>query len=492
MVAPIGDEGDDGKGEDGAEEAWHEIKDDKEVIETDEVDKIPVANSPVKPNAAEVEEHRVTHLPYRCWCRECVMGRGVGSHRGMHKGRVHEIPRVGVDYFFVTDAGVWRRKELKYGLTEEGDKELREDRKRGVVMKGILIRCHETRCVFAHVVPCKGPDEDSYVVDLITSAVAWLGHTRVILKSDNEVALLAVVKRALEAIKCKVDVSMASSEQSAPYDSQSNGGTEVGVRALRGLVRTVKLCTERRIGREIPPNHPMIAWIIEHAAVLLNACCVGEDGKTGWSRARGRGFGQRLYGFGESVFWKPTAKGPQHNVAGNLGPRLYPGTFVGYHKASNTYRVITEEGDLVKTRGLMRRPLADRWHPEVLEKITVTPWSLRAIKSPDRIELGEEVEKHANVEEESLANPRRLKITMKALKDYGTSEGCPQCTHIQAFGEAKNGLPHSEACRKRIVEAMRAIAAGSERLTRHDLRTDRQIARQIEAEDARAQAPEDA
>ena len=125
----------------------------------------------------------------------------------------------------------------------------------------------------------------------------------------------------------------------------------------------------------------------------------------------------------------------------------------------------------------------------MLGKITVTPWSLRAVKSPDRIELGEEVEKHANVEEESLANPRRLKITMKTLKDYGTSEGCPQCTHIKALVEAKNGLPHSEACRKRIVEAMRATAAGTERLTRHDLRTDRQIARQIEAEDARAQAP---
>ena len=98
--------------------------------------------------------------------------------------------------------------------------------------------------------PCKGPDEDNYVVDLVTSAITWLGHVRLILKRDNETALLALVERALEAIRCEVEgIVMASSEHSATYDSQANGGTEVGIRAIRGLTRTLKLCTERRIGQ---------------------------------------------------------------------------------------------------------------------------------------------------------------------------------------------------------------------------------------------------
>ena len=37
-------------------------------------------------------------------------------------------------------------------------------------------------------------------------------------------------------------------EQSAVYDSQPNGGTEVGVRLVRGLLRTAKLCPEARVG----------------------------------------------------------------------------------------------------------------------------------------------------------------------------------------------------------------------------------------------------
>ena len=31
---------------------------------------------PRKPSPEEVEEHNKTHLPYRCWCRHCLRGRG--------------------------------------------------------------------------------------------------------------------------------------------------------------------------------------------------------------------------------------------------------------------------------------------------------------------------------------------------------------------------------------------------------------------------------
>ena len=30
------------------------------------------------PSADQVEQHRVSHYPYRPWCKQCVMGRGVG------------------------------------------------------------------------------------------------------------------------------------------------------------------------------------------------------------------------------------------------------------------------------------------------------------------------------------------------------------------------------------------------------------------------------
>ena len=62
---------------------------------TEEVEPLRMPRNPVLPSAAEIEEHRKTHIPFRCWCIECLMGRGLGEQRGAHAGRDHGIPRVG-------------------------------------------------------------------------------------------------------------------------------------------------------------------------------------------------------------------------------------------------------------------------------------------------------------------------------------------------------------------------------------------------------------
>ena len=118
---------------------------------------------------------------------------------------------------------------------------------------------------------------------MITSGVAFMGHIKLLLKSDNEPALLALARGALLAIKCQVladesPVEKISIERAPEHESQSNGGTECGIRQLRGLLRTIKLCTERRVGQTIPPTHPLAAWLIEHVSLLLNIFQVGEGG----------------------------------------------------------------------------------------------------------------------------------------------------------------------------------------------------------------------
>ena len=65
--------------------------------------------SPCQPTAEEEEEHRCTHWPFRSWCRFCVMGRALGQpHRSSETHS--DIPRVGIDYFFITK-GAFRRKQ---------------------------------------------------------------------------------------------------------------------------------------------------------------------------------------------------------------------------------------------------------------------------------------------------------------------------------------------------------------------------------------------
>ena len=284
---------------------------------------LKVAPGPRQPSQAEIELHRITHLPFQPWCLECVKGKATGTKHSRH-GRHQAIARVGLDYFFLTgpEGTMCRRQDLVslgYPEGQEGEDKLTEARKNGVVAKCLIIRCHKTGAIFAHTVPVKGPDEEGFATDLVLSAIRWLGHTKVLLKSDNEPALLKLVEKCLKLVRVEIEqMESASEEHSAPYDSKANGGTEIGVRSLKAQFRTLRLCLQKRVGRVIPLNHPIMGWLVEHTAFLLKACVRGPEGQTPWELARGRPYGMSLYGFGERVAYKFPEKGPQHDPEGDI------------------------------------------------------------------------------------------------------------------------------------------------------------------------------
>ena len=210
----------------------------------------------------------------------------------------------------------------------------------------------------------------------------------------------------------------------------------------------------------------------------------GEDGFTPWARARGRPFGQRLIGFAERIHWKPPLKGPQHDADSNMGPRLRDGVFLGYKLSSNSYIVADEQGNVVESRAVQRRPMEQRWDRAAVESLTITPWSLRETSGAKRVELGEEAPKH-DVAEDKVLVPRRLNITMTLLRQFGTTDDCPQCEHVRQFNETKNGLAHTEKCRKRLVEALEQTEEGMTKLANTEERINRGVAREIEESDAR-------
>lgn len=54
----------------------------------DEARRVKKVLNPHMPTNAEREEHVLTHLPYRNWCRHCVRGRGKeAAHTSMEKDR---------------------------------------------------------------------------------------------------------------------------------------------------------------------------------------------------------------------------------------------------------------------------------------------------------------------------------------------------------------------------------------------------------------------
>ena len=146
----------------------------------------------------------------------------------------------------------------------------------------------------------------------------------------------------------------------------------------------------------------------------------------------------------------------------------------------------------MKTRAMQRLPFENRWESEKLKAINVTPWSLRAATAPPKVDVGPAVEKHAEPTPDIPPLPRRLKITMKTLQEYGYSEGCMQCDHIRRYGETKPGLTHMETCRQRIVEAMINTPEGKARIDQHEDRVNKAIAARGPQEATAATPPEDA
>ena len=58
--------------------------------------------APKYPSLEEIEAHTITHIPYRTWCRWCVMGRRPNMpHRSRNSVWDREIPILVGDYCFV-------------------------------------------------------------------------------------------------------------------------------------------------------------------------------------------------------------------------------------------------------------------------------------------------------------------------------------------------------------------------------------------------------
>ena len=160
------------------------------------------------------------------------------------------------------------------------------------------------------------------------------GYTRIIVKSDGERAIVRLLKETLRVAKTVV-MNQVTLEHPPPYDPRSNGSVENGVRLVKGHLRTMKSCLERKLRKKIPEEHPLMSWLVEHTAWLLTVKLRGVDGKTAYERVRGRPFGKRLTDFGEEVLYKLPSKGPGADARGTLEPRWRRGCMLGFSRYTN-------------------------------------------------------------------------------------------------------------------------------------------------------------
>ena len=71
--------------------------------EPEEARRVKTASVPTKPSKEEVDEHMITHLPFRSWCPHCVRGKSKGKPHGKATNGNREIPTIALDYTFMYD-----------------------------------------------------------------------------------------------------------------------------------------------------------------------------------------------------------------------------------------------------------------------------------------------------------------------------------------------------------------------------------------------------
>ena len=434
---------------------------DEELIAPEEVRRVRAIPRPNTPTQEEIDKHCIDHLPYRDWCPYCVEAFGRERAHHSHSTEERDIPLVSLDYMFIAKSGVCARDELP-------------EEERDGALKVLVAKCADTKCIFAHAVPKKGVDPDGYIVHELKEDILWLGHSRVVIRSDNEPALVSVVDRVVKALKVSAGVDSVTSEGSVPYDPQTNGHAEGAVRLIKGQFRAMLLCLEDKVQGRIPLDHPILAWLVSHAATVRNMRLVGTDGKTGQQRARGSSSSTPLLAFGEVCRYKMRA---QEQGIGHTAWRWGTGVWLGIERRSGQYMVYDKAQRGVKhARTIKPMPNPQQWQLDKLQEVDSTPWAMTDAQPPEIIP-GEP--RQAVPTAERAAQARRLYIKQSDIDNHGYTDGCPRCDHLRAYGSEGATMPHSEACRDRLVEAISRTPEGAARLQKAEQRATRYFAKQF-------------
>ena len=181
---------------------------------------------PGAPTDKELEHHSITHLPHRSWCEICVASRSKDRpHFRRTSSEEKGLPEVCFDYAFL-------------GTKDEVDTQAIQ-----------VARDLTTHMIFAHHVPRKGMASTHGATEMLKD-LAKLGHGKMILKSDNEPALVNVQK---EVARLREKETVL--ENSPPGDSKANGIAERAVQAFGEQFRVVRAALESRLKVRVPGSH---------------------------------------------------------------------------------------------------------------------------------------------------------------------------------------------------------------------------------------------
>lgn len=204
---------DEGNGEENGGDGQEDVPPVPEA-EGEEARRPAMRRAPREPTRQEIDEHNLTHLPFRSWCPCCVAAKAKHwPHRrsGAEDGAEEAVPSIRMDYWFMRD------DEVDENVTVINHKE------------------KIAKAYGAHVVKKKGA-ESGVAERIIKHVEKWGSKGELIVKTDQEPSIQAVAEE-MRRLRSEETIIEASKK----YDSQSNGIAERAVQTVEGQVRAMLL-----------------------------------------------------------------------------------------------------------------------------------------------------------------------------------------------------------------------------------------------------------
>ena len=191
--------------------------DDREVAR----EAVPIPDVP-EPSPQEVARHCLTHLPFRRWCRWCVMARRAGRPHHSLPVFSRSIPLFVMDDCFIKHSG--------------------DDRWMTVLVGRLYPSC----ALFS--VPCSHKGAEPHVTARLASFLRACGANNITYMCDQEGALKSMMTEALEVSKGRGEWLGAVPEHSPVGESASNGRAERSVQRFEDQLMTLLAELEHRLG----------------------------------------------------------------------------------------------------------------------------------------------------------------------------------------------------------------------------------------------------
>ena len=237
---------------------------------------------------------------------------------------------------------------------------------------------------------------EQFAVECVLAFLDLWGVTEVLLKSDGEAAIQALVA---EVKRRRSHPTLV--EVPPKYSHQSNGLVENAVRRVESLVRTYVDVVEASLKVKVGAKSLVLPWVVRHAGFVLTRYALKTDGRSSWARLRGKEYASALASIGETVDYKLVRP-----TQGKLEPRWCSGIFLGRRDESDEVIIGTPRG-VEFARSFRKKPEEQQWSKEEYTTFLGVPWNPRglAVSAP-------------------VAAARRKYITKAIVMEFGMTDGC--------------------------------------------------------------------